>query len=103
MKRCYHLPLLLICSLTCFGQQPPGTEIYLLDLAVIKSTITVSNPQNITNRPGYDNQPFFHPDKSFLYYTSANAEGKTDLVEYNYKTKKSRNLTNTPEREYSPM
>jgi Tol biopolymer transport system component len=99
MKKYYHL-LLLICSITCFGQQPPGTEIYLLTLSVHKSKVTVDNPQNITSRQGYDNQPFFHPDKSVLYYTSANAEGKTDLVEY--KEKKSRSLTNTPEREYSP-
>jgi len=101
MKIHYCL-LLLIPSVTCFGQQPPGTEIYLLDLSVNKSTITVTNPQNITHHAGYDNQPFFHPDKSLLYYTSANAEGKTDLVEYNYEAKSSRQLTTTPEREYSP-
>ena len=93
----FSIPILVSAQ-----QLPPGTEIYLLDLTSKKSNVTVSIPQNIINRPGYDNQPFFHPDKTILYYASANAEGKTDLVEYNYKTKTSRNLTNTPEREYSP-
>lgn len=94
--------VLFVSPIITFAQQPPGTEIYLLDLSFKKSNAAVSNPQNITNKPGYDNQPYFHPDKSILYYTSANTEGKTDLVEYNFKAKKSRNLTTTPEREYSP-
>ncbi len=103
MKKFYIIPLFILSlSLTLYAQQPPGAEIYLLDLTIKKSNVTVTNPQNITNRTGYDNQPFFHPDKSLLYFTSAKADGKTDLIEYNYKTKESGNLTNTPEREYSP-
>lgn len=93
---------LIVAPLMVFAQQPPGSEIYILHLAVKKSGVSVSNPQNITNKPGYDNQPFFHPDKPLLYYASANAEAKTDLIEYNIKTKATRNLINTSEREYSP-
>jgi hypothetical protein len=96
------LILLFVLPILVRAQQPPGTEIYLLDISITQSKVTVGNPKNITNRQGYDNQPFFHPDKSLLYYTTADAEGKTDLVEYNYKTKTSRNFTQTPEREYSP-
>ena len=96
------LAFLLSLPFILYAQQPPGSEIYLLDLSVKKSSVTVSNPQNITNKPGYDNQPSFHPDKQLLYYASANAEAKTDLIEYNIKTKALRNLTNTSEREYSP-
>jgi WD40-like Beta Propeller Repeat len=87
---------------TDFAQQPPGTEIYLLDLKIKKSNIQVANPQNITNHIGYDNQPYFHPDKPLIYYSSTNAEGKTDIIEYNYITKATRNITTTSEREYSP-
>ena len=102
MKK-FSLALLFVFPLMVYAQQlPPGTDIYLMSLSSKKSKVTVSIPQNITNRSGYDNQPFFHPDKSVLYYASANAEGKTDLVEYNYNTKTSRNLTTTTEREYSP-
>jgi hypothetical protein len=94
--------LLLVVHFAVFAQQPPGSEIYLLDLTVKKSGVTVSNPQNVTNKPGYDNQPFFHPDKPLLYYASANAEVKTNLIQYNIKTKATRNLINTSDREYSP-
>jgi hypothetical protein len=96
------LVFLFVLPLVAYAQQPPGSEIYLLDITVKKSGVTVSNPQNLTNKPGYDNQPFFHPDKQLLYYTSANTEGKTDLMEYNLKSKVSKNLITTSDREYSP-
>jgi hypothetical protein len=102
MKKYSIVFLLILPAMVYAQQQPPGTEIYLLDLNNSKKGLSVTNPQNITNRSGYDNQPCFHPDKSLVYYTSANAEGKTDLVEYNYETKSSRQITTTPEREYSP-
>lgn len=102
MKKFIPLFLFLTLSLTSFGQQPPGTEIYLLDLTNKKSKISVANPQNITQRVGYDNQPHFHPDKPVVYYSSADAEGRTDLMEYNIISKQVRNITNTSEREYSP-
>lgn len=94
--------LLFIVPFSLSAQQPPGTEIYLFDLMIKKSRIQLSNPQNITNHAGYDNQPFFHPDKPLIYYSSARAEDKTDILEYNYTTKATRHITTTPEREYSP-
>ena len=102
MKKLICLFFFFNLSLISFSQQPPGTEIYLLDLTIKKSKVTVANPQNITQRVGYDNQPHFHPDKPIVYYSSANAEGRTDLLEYTIATKQMRNITNTPEREYSP-
>jgi hypothetical protein len=92
----------LFLAVPGFAQLPPGTEIYLFDLSAKKSTVKLSHPKNITNRPGYDNQPFFHPDKPLVYFSSANEEGRTDLKEYNYSTSTTRNITSTPEREYSP-
>ncbi len=96
------LLLVYFVALVCYAQQPPGTDIYLFDLKKKKGTIVLSNPANITARPGYDNQPFFHPDKPLLYYASADATGRTDILEYNYETGTTRKLTETPEREYSP-
>ena len=94
--------LCLMIPIMVYGQLPPGTEIYLLDLSVNKKGVSVANPQNITNHTGYDNQPSFHPDKKILYYTSANAEGRTDLMEYNLTTKEIKAFTSTSEKEYSP-
>jgi hypothetical protein len=96
------VPVWCLVSVGIQAQQPPATDIYLFDLVQRKGTVTLRNPKNITSRPGYDNQPFFHPDKPLLYYASADDSGRTDIIEYNYQTHASRKFTTTPEREYSP-
>lgn len=94
--------ILCLCVTTLHAQQIPGSEIYLFDLRKEKDGLVLSNPKNITNHPGYDNQPYFHPDKSLLYFASSDEEGRTDIVEYDLKSGKTKKITDTPEREYSP-
>lgn len=92
--------------IVCFADNSyaqPGTEIYLFDLESKKGQITISNPVNISNHTGYDNQPFFHPSLPVLYYVSALDSGKTDIIEFNYTTYSRRNFTTTIENEYSPQ
>jgi len=88
--------------LTCksFGQA--GSEILLFDLSIQKDKVSIANPKNITNHPGYDNQPYFHADLPVIYYASFNDEGRSDIKYYNYKTGETKSLMTTPEREYSP-
>lgn len=102
MKRVKKTIILLLLSGSLFARQPPGTEIFLFDLKVSQNNIILSNPQNITNRVGYDNQPYFHPEKPIVYYSAADESGRTDIMVYNYKTGERKKLTDTPEREYSP-
>lgn len=88
---------------TSVAQQPPGTDIVLLDLTSRKKKpLAVSNPVNITNRAGYDNQPFFHPSLPLLYYASAYDQGRTDIMQFDLQQKITRPVTKTSEREYSP-
>ncbi len=79
-----------------------ASEILLFDLDIKKNVLSISNPKNITNHKGYDNQPYFHPDLPLVYYASFNEEGRSDIKYYNYKTKETKSLTTTPERESSP-
>jgi Tol biopolymer transport system component len=79
-----------------------GSEIYIADLDIMDSGIVLSNPKNITNRIGYDNQPSFHPGKHLLYYSSFNEDERSDIKVYNYRNGKTELLTQTKEREYSP-
>lgn len=92
--------LLLINSGIALAQT--GSEIYLLDVVLGKNAISVSNPVNVTNHPGYDNQPSFHASKPLLYYSSFNDDGRSDIKVFNYETGGTTALTTTPEREYSP-
>ena len=79
-----------------------GSEIYLFNLQFKNNKFSLSNPVNITQRKGYDNQPFFHPALSLVYYASADESGRTDIKSYDYKKGVTQQITNTPEREYSP-
>ncbi|MBC7569924.1 MAG: hypothetical protein H7319_09355 [Spirosoma sp.] len=79
-----------------------GSEVYLLDLSEKAGTVVLSNPRNVSNKPGYDNQPFFHPTKPLLYYTSMMPDGQTDIWSYNLKTAARIPVTQTPDSEYSP-
>ena len=99
MKKGLCLAFVLI-SLSVYAQT--GSEIYLLDVALTKSKVTVSHAINITNHPGYDNQPFFHTTKPLLYYASFNNDDRSDIRIFNYQTRKTSALTTTQEREYSP-
>lgn len=90
----------VLMSLSVYAQT--GSEIYLLDVALTKSKVTVSHAINVTHHPGYDNQPFFHTTKPLLYYASFNNDGRSDIKVYNYQTGQSSALTTTQDREYSP-
>jgi hypothetical protein len=85
-----------------FAQAQTGSEIYVFDLHEKKGTLVLSNPINITQHSGYDNQPSFHADQPIVYYTSFNEEGRADIKRYDYKTKSTTLVTATAEREYSP-
>jgi len=79
----------------------PSTEIVLFDLSFKGGKIIATHGTNISKHPGYDNQPYFHPDKNVLYYTSDD-NGNTDIKQFDIKSQKTTSLTSTPEREYSP-
>jgi hypothetical protein len=89
-----------LCSLVGLAQT--GSEILLFDLSIKNDKLVLSNPKNITNHVGYDNQPSFHADQPLIFYSSFNPDGRSDIKSYNYKRGETRSLTQTTEREYSP-
>jgi hypothetical protein len=95
----------------------PGFDIYIGDLAVQGNRLKVSHLNALTNRVGYDNQPFFLPDGNSLLYTSALTTNKieqeieqdfgqaveqTDSMLISLKSGEVLNLTQSFESEYSP-
>jgi hypothetical protein len=91
---------------------PPDTDIYLAPLKTEDGRITVGAPANITNNPGYDNQPSFTPDGRSVLFTSqrgpspglrdAAATAQTDVYRYDIGARSIARVTQTPESEYSP-
>ncbi|WP_190300369.1 TolB family protein [Rufibacter hautae] len=99
--------LLTIClamfALGAGAQGIPDTDIYLVSLKKSKETVQVGTPANITQRSGYDNQPSFTPDGKYVLFTSQRDGQQTNIYQYSLAGKKTVQLTNTPEAEYSPL
>jgi len=87
-------------SSIALAQNPPSTDIYVYDLKEQKRRVKLSNGKNVTDRDGYDNQPYFYATDLILY--SSFVEGQTDIFMLDLTTGEKTNLTNTPESEYSP-
>lgn len=109
--------VLLTAALLSMQTAPPDTDIFLAPLTRDGQALNVGMPVNITNTPGYDNQPSFTPDGSAVLFTSARGasaatapaapdagggRAQTDIYRYDLATKQTSRVTNTPESEYSP-
>lgn len=83
--------------------QMPDCDIFLLDIKDSAGRVSFSNPVNITNRKGYDNQPAFSPDGKYILYSSQkDSAGPTDIYKYDLSKRVTSQVTNTPTSEYSP-
>jgi hypothetical protein len=90
---------------------PPDAEIYLAPLTRENGRVTVGTAVNITNNPGYDNQPFFSSDGRSILFTSmrpspalsgGSGAPQTDIFRYDLASQAIVRVTQTPESEYSP-
>ncbi len=88
--------------------QPPSTDIFLVDIIKAQGSLKLGTPVNITNRQGYDNQPSFAPDGSYILYTAMQndlprpqASAQTEIYRYNIVAKTVDRVTRTMESEYS--
>jgi Tol biopolymer transport system component len=105
----------LVLGVAIAGQAsppPPDTEVYLASLSVRDGKVDIGKPINISNNPGYDNQPSFTPDGAAVLFTSVRGERKadsansaatgSDIYRYDIAPARLSQVTNTPEAEYSP-
>ncbi len=94
-----------------WSQDPPATDIWLFDIEAGDETTEgvpkLAGGRNLTDRQGYDNQPMFLPSADALLYTSI-ADGQADIYRYDLgaeaagEKRVAKQLTSTPESEYSP-
>ncbi|GAB4522048.1 MAG: hypothetical protein Tsb0010_06270 [Parvularculaceae bacterium] len=82
----------------------PGDDIYLFSLAISgDGAAAVSLIGNVTDRPGYDNQPEFLAGESAFLFTGESEEGRTDIWRYDIALDEISRVTNTRNiGEYSP-
>lgn len=92
---------LVVVSTALHAQRPPSTDIFLAPLSMKDGVPVIGAPINVTNRPGYDNQPSFTPDGHAFLFTSTHEDGQSDIYRYDLETKEISRVTTTPESEYS--
>jgi hypothetical protein len=96
-------PLTLLCALTGLmftaASLAAEPEIHLFE---VSQDGVFTQGKNITQSPGYDNQPFFLNNSQSFVYVSDRGDGQTDVYRYDLKSKKTTQLTKTPASEYSP-
>ncbi len=99
----FRLPLFFILTCSFIASAQLNTEVYLFDLAMENGTPILSNPKNISNNHGYDNQPSFLDDNTVLF-ASTRAD-QTDILRFNIEGGSTSSwITNTPAgSEYSPL
>ena len=97
------LTVILAIFTTPWAFAQVNTEIYLFDLSFEEREPVLTNPKNISNNEGYDNQPSFLDDHTVLF--SSNRGGQTDILQFNItKGSTQKWLTNTQMgSEYSPL
>ncbi|MBO6623040.1 MAG: hypothetical protein JJ892_07730 [Balneola sp.] len=102
MKK-YTFLLIAVFTICSSVVAQPNTEVFVFDLKETDSGFNLSNPVNVSENEGYDNQPSFVVDGSGIFYSSTR-NGQTDIALYSFETGESQFLNNTPAlSEYSPV
>ena len=96
------LLLFSVCIAGSVFGQLPETDIWLVQLDKKDNKLIYTNPLNINNRAGYDNQPTFSSDTKSILYVSIKDDKQADIYQYNSKAKTHTQLTKTKTSEYSP-
>jgi len=79
--------ILLIFGFPILAQNPANTEIFIFDIIKENQKITIENGENISQNPGYDNQPSFYSGDTLLF--SKTREIQTDISGLSFKDSKS--------------
>jgi len=102
MKKLLITFLLFSFNLFVCLAQLPNTDNWLLTMSQKNNKLALENPKNITDRNGYDNQPVFSPDGTYILYTSIRDSLQSDIYKYEISTNTILQHTNTSTSEYSP-
>ena len=97
----------MFCTLSLIGcpwllKAQEATEVYLFDLMRKNENLQLSNPRNISENIGYDNQPSFSKDDQYLYYSSWTDNDQTDIIKYSLAGGTKINISRSEGSDYSP-
>ena len=89
-------------SFTGFSVLPQGTDVWLFNYTYDAGKHNIIAGRNISNNNGYDSQPSFSENGSYLLWSSERDNGQTEIYRYSVDGKVINRITQTPVSEYSP-
>lgn len=81
---------------------PQGTDVWMFKYMYESGTYRILSGFNLSNHEGYDSQPSFSANGSYMLWTSERDSGQTEIYRYDLTGKSSTRLTQTSVSEYSP-
>ena len=86
--------------------QPAGSDIWLAKLPANTTSKNITKRslqwKQVTNSPSYHNQPYFDLSNNRLLFSAMKNGQQTDIFEASLETLRIKNLTQSPQSEYSP-
>lgn len=101
MNRIATLSLLLL-SASVLPAQLPETDVWLFSYNLRMGSYVFTGGLNVSNHPGYDNQPSFSENGSYMLWTSQRDSDQTDIFRYDVANHNTTRITQTAYSEYSP-
>jgi Tol biopolymer transport system component len=98
----WPLGLLIVLLWGHLAKAQQGTEVYLFEMQESAQGIALAAAHNLSQRPGYDNQPSFDPKGEKIFFVSMVA-ANSDVWEYDLRSQTKKQRTFTPDSEYSPV
>lgn len=96
-----YLALSFLLFITAQVNAQSNPEVYLGDFKLTEDGFVISNLENISNNPGYDNQPSFIPNMPALLFSSQRGES-TDIALFDFEQGNSIWITGSEGGKYSP-
>lgn len=104
MFRFLLCPLLLFSLSNAGMAQAPNTQLYVFDLQVTDTAVSLSRPQYLSgfNADGYNNQPYWIGDNSLYATVQLPDDEQPDVYRFDLAARTRKRMTATEAGEYSP-
>jgi len=80
----------------------PSTDIYLVPVQPGQDGVLPGGLRNLTDRPGYDNQPAFVPGQDAILFAAIRDGAQSDIYRLDLASGAEQRVTDTAQSEYSP-
>ncbi len=102
MGKCFFLMLVVAAAAIPAIAQGGNSEVFVFEIKTKDGAFSLAGGANISNSPGYDNQPSFSADGKSVLFTSVRNGKSPDIYEYVLSDRVLNQITTSEDAEYTP-